>query len=189
VRRESIEQQPPAFSASVQQDRLGGWLWLFVVSQIIICGLQLSYVVELPASFTPEGRNLQRAVPAYFALALFEAASVIVKAVMAIAGVVLIFRRSRRTPFFVRGFLGFLIVDGVIRMSALRLMYPAIEAAFQQAGDSLVPLAAALDYQFSSGLREVGYAGVWLVYWWRSTRVSRLFTRAEVAGREELEST
>ena len=177
---ERTEQQPPTWGVRDRQDRLGGWLWAFVVTQIIICGLQLSYVAGLPASFTGEDRNLQRAVPAYFALALYEAAAVIVKFVMSIEGLVLIFRRSHRAPFFVRGFLGFLIVDGVIRISALRLMYPAVAAAFQEAGDSLVPLYAALDYQFSSGVREVLYAGVWLVYWWRSKRVSQLFPRAEV---------
>jgi hypothetical protein len=148
--------------------------------EAIRCSVDISNLFAISASFTPEARNLQAAVPAYLALVLFQVASQVTKSVMPILGLFLLFRRSGWTPTFFRFYLAFLIIDGVIRMSALRFLYPAIVAAFRAAGDSLVLLDAAVDEQFFEGLREAGYGGVWLAYWLRSARVSQRFGHGEV---------
>jgi hypothetical protein len=43
---------------------------------------------------------------------------------MPVVGPVLLFRRSDRAPTFFKAYLSFLIVDGLVKMSALRVLYP-----------------------------------------------------------------
>jgi hypothetical protein len=76
--------------------------------------------------------------------------------------------------------LGFTIFGGLVEMTALRLLYPSIAAAFQEVGQSLAPLDAARDEKFLDGLRAAAYGSIWLPYWFRSTRVQRVFTASQV---------
>jgi len=171
---------PSMSGVAVEQDRISGWLLVFVVTEVITCCLAIGNVIAAPASFTAEGRNLQAAVPMYLVYVLFQVAGAVVRSVIPVVGLILLFRRSGRAPMVFKVGLSFVIIDGLVRMSVLFVLYPAIAAAFREAGNSLAPLDAARDRQFAEGLREAGYGGIWLVYWLRSTKVARLFTRSEI---------
>jgi len=171
-----VNSDTPIVSPPPKQDRVGGWLLVFVIIQVITCVLAFRNLAAVPASFTVEGRNLQTAVPPFLAYVLFQVFALLVKCVVPIVGLVLLFRRSHQAPVFFKVFLSFVILEGLIALLAFPLLYPSLAAAFREAGDSLAPLEAARDAQFSSGLSKVGYGVVWLMYWFRSKKVARMFT-------------
>ena len=174
---------PTVGAPAGRQGIVSGWLLVFVVTLVIRCGFATYTLTLGPSPFTAGGRNLQAAVPSYLVYVLFQFVVQLANAVMPVVGLVLLFRRSRGAPTFFKVFLGFVIIVGFVEMSALRILYSDIAAAFQQVGDSLAPLDAARDQQLRVGLQQIAYGGIWLLYWSRSTKVKHLFAIDDVDQR------
>ena len=171
-----LSASPSASELPLARRRIDGWLLVFVVTVTLRCVFATYYLTLASSPFAPQGRNLQAAVPSYLVYVLFQLASTTANSIMPLLGLVMLYRRSRRAGTLFTMYLTFVIIDGLVELSALRLLYPSLAEAFRGAGDSLAPLDTARDRQFLIGVREVAYGSIWLLYWFKSTKVRHLFT-------------
>lgn len=158
---------------------ISGWLAFFVIGQVlglIVTLARLGAIREYADSI-----GVGAAVTGMQPLVVFELASQILAPLVALAGIILIVRRSRYAPRYWFGYLTFsaivLAVDLLLAAYMSSELQRLIGAAYME--------ATAKDDDSGEMFRQLVMSIVWALYWVRSERVRATFGAAALDRRAD----
>jgi hypothetical protein len=170
--------RPPRFRTfAAQEQGVGGLLLLFVITQVLAVVVTLVQTRTILASFDPSVWNtIGLQVPSYRPIVIAEGIADILRVLLPVVGVVLIWRRSRRTIAFYSIFLLCLVLWGIADHMAAASVWDGVGAMLRRANKSSDHLRDLEDKAWNQTLRTIVYGGLWLFYWRTSARVRATFT-------------
>jgi hypothetical protein len=164
---------------SAQESGIGGFLLLFVLSQLLsLC----AWLYKLPTFWNalagPNAATVQRIYAAYPAVASMELFGDLARIACGVIGLVLIFRRDRRAPVFYTVFLAANIVFVATDMLFGQRFHEAILAYLVAHGQPTANSQEIHDKARLGNYRAIGYSVIWFLYWRSSERVRLTFAPA-----------
>jgi hypothetical protein len=157
------------------ENGIGGFLALFVFSQIL--GI-LYMIVQLPtlrSGFRPELWALGEQSSLYRPLVTLEAIGQAVRFACTALGLFLLFKRHPETRRFYRVFLGGMVLYGILDAWGASVLHDQLLSIVVNAGRATSRLDDSSSRGIVSALRTAMYGGIWFLYWERSDRVSNTF--------------
>ena len=168
----------PRFGAYHGETGVGGLLLLFVLTQLVSAAMLAWQLPRTWAGFSGPTWALGADSSWFRPTLVFEAASQVARVVAMLIGLVLVFRRSPRTPGFYRGFLVAVMALALIDALLITKVYAQLHATLVGLGASTSGLTGSRYSALLGDLRSGVYALVWFIYWRSSERVRQTFARA-----------